>query len=192
MTYQKTYQQRARFIRRLMIEGIVAVAGLGMLTAMPVVAYELVSPWQVAQGVLYSSSPGRFAISFPTTPEITTEDDDIDGDPVEIKTFRTATTTSQYMVMYTDLPTTFLSQGTEDVLDALRDYSFEDIDIEALLASEINVQLGGHPGRRYRYSQGDGTIDIRLYLVDERAYLLLAVDNNETNVDRFISSFALR
>ena len=68
----------------------------------------------------------------------------------------------------------------------------EDIDIEALLASEINVQLGGHPGRRYRYSQGDGTIDIRLYLVDERAYLLLAVDNNETNVDRFISSFALR
>lgn len=42
----------------------------------------------------------------------------------------------------------------------------------------------------YRYGDGDGTIDIRLYLADARAYLLVAVD--QTQVARFVSSFALR
>ena len=55
----------------------------------------------------------------------------------------------------------------------------------------MDVTLAGHPGRRYRFSHEQVTLDMRLYLVDERAYLLLAVDDNETEVDRFISSFAL-
>lgn len=189
----KIKQSKIRFIQRLTIEGIIAVSGLGLLLMMPVVAYEPVAPWQIAQGVLYSSLTGRFAIAFPTPPDVTTEDDDIEGDPVEINIFESSTTTTQYMVAYADLPTAFLEQGATVVLDELRDYSFEDIhNLEAILESEVDVQLSGYPGRRYRYSDDDGTLDMRLYLVNERAYLVTAVDNNETAVERFISSFALR
>lgn len=185
-------QRRGRFIGRLIAEGIVAIVGMGLLQAMPVDAYEPVAPWQLAQGTLYSSSAGRFAVAFPSMPEVTAEDDDIEGDPVTIHSFEAFTTTSQYMVAYADLPASFLSQEVGVVLDELRDYSLDDIGLEALMASEVDVRLSNNPGRRYRYSDDDGTIDIRLYLVDERAYLLVAVDHNETRVDRFVSSFALR
>ncbi|EKV02694.1 hypothetical protein Lepto7375DRAFT_4956 [Leptolyngbya sp. PCC 7375] len=184
---------RSRLIRRLMMESVIALSAIGavgMLPGMPVAAFEPVAPWQLAQGSLYSSSPGRFEIAFPTPPDVTTEDDDIEGDPVEVHIFETSSSNSQYMVAYSDLPTTFLSQGSEVVLNHLRD-SFEDINPEVLKAVEVNVQLGGHPGRRYRYSHDEGTIDMRFYLVNERAYLLFAIDDNETDVDRFISSFAL-
>lgn len=100
----KTKQSKTRFIQRLTIEGIVAVAGLGLLPMMPVVAYEPVAPWQIAQGSLYSSSTGRFEIAFPTPPDVTSEDDDIEGDPLEIHVFESGTTTTQYMVAYADLP----------------------------------------------------------------------------------------
>ncbi|MBE9065206.1 hypothetical protein IQ260_00885 [Leptolyngbya cf. ectocarpi LEGE 11479] len=186
----RTNQRKA--IRRLMVEGIVVVAGLGLWPTMPAVAYEPVAPWQLAQGSVYSSSAGRFEIAFPTPPEVTTEDDDIEGDPVEIHLFESFTTTSQYMVAYADLPPAFLSQGATSVLDQLRDSTFDDIDIDALMASEVDVQLSNYPGRRYRYSDNDGAIDMRLYLANERAYVLVAVDSNETDVDRFISSFVLR
>ena len=188
-----TRQRTSLVIRRLAMETLIAlstVGALGMLPEAPAMAYEPVAPWQLAQGSLYSSPAGQFEVAFPTPPEVTTEDDDIEGEPIEIHVFETSNGTSQYMVAYSDLPATFLSQGTDTVLDDLRD-SFEDIDPEDLKAVEIDVQLGDYPGRRYRYSHDAGTIDMRLYLVDQRAYLLLAVDDNQTDVDRFISSFAL-
>ena len=185
-----TNQCSSQLIRRLMLESIVVVAGLGMLPTTPAIAYEPVAPWQVAQSSLYSSAAGRFEIAFPTPPEMTVEDDDVEGEPIEIHVFERADNTGQYMVAYSDLPAAFLEQGADNVLDYLRD-SFEDLDPDDLRALEVDVTLAGHPGRRYRFSHEQVTLDMRLYLVDERAYLLLAVDDNETEVDRFISSFAL-
>ena len=188
-------QRRTRFIHRLTVECVVALSAVGiaggMLPGMSVQAYEPVAPWQVAQSSLYSSSLGRFEIAFPASPDITTEADDIEGEPIEIHIFESSTgNIGQYMVAYSDLPANVINQGPDVVLDNLRD-SFEDIDPAVLRAIEVDVQLGGHPGRRYRFDHSEGTIDIRLYLVNERTYMLLAVDDNETDVDRFISSFAL-
>ncbi len=73
----------------------------------------------------------------------------------------------------------------------VRDALLEDLDLEDLTELEADVQLNGHPGRRYRYSDGDGTLDLRLYLVDERMYWLIASDTDETSVNRFVSSFEL-
>ncbi|ESA38363.1 hypothetical protein N836_02355 [Leptolyngbya sp. Heron Island J] len=172
------------------MEGIVVVVGLGMLPTTPVMAYEPVAPWQVAQSSLYSSAAGRFEIAFPTPPELTVEDDDIEGEPIEIHLFERVDNTGQYMVAYSDLPAAFLDQGADTVLDYLRD-SFEDLNPDDLKALEVDVNLAGHPGRRYRWSHEQVTLDMRLYLVEERAYLLLAIDDDETDVNRFISSFAL-
>lgn len=182
-------------VTRAMVMGLAAIGTLVTLP-MPTVAsefsYEPVAPWQLAQGPIFSSAPGRFAIAFPETPVMESESDDIDGEPIEIYEFEVSTTTSEYIVAYTDLPAAFLSLGAEAVLNEIRDYILEDIGIEDLVELEVDVQLAEHLGRRYRYSDVDGTLDMRLYLVDERMYFVAAAAADETAVDRFISSFELR
>ncbi|MEM1238611.1 MAG: hypothetical protein AAGI45_02105 [Cyanobacteria bacterium P01_H01_bin.26] len=170
-----------------------ALGGLTLMPATPVAAYEpAVAPWQVvAQTSIFSSTTGRFTVAFSGEPSTSSEMDDIDGTPTEIHEFSWEDGGSTYAVVYADLPASFLSLGTDAVLDTLRDEVIEDWELDGLEQLEINVQLSGYPGRRYRYSSADNTLDLRLYLVDERAYLLVAQDRDETAVNRFISSFSL-
>ena len=155
-------------------------------------AYEpAVASLQVAQASGFSSASGRFAVAFPENPSISREMDDIDGDPIQLHEFSLETDDYSYTVLYADMPSAFLSLGTETVLDELRDALLEDLELEDLTELEADVQLNGHPGRRYRYSARDGTLDLRLYLVEERMYWVIAFDPDETSVNRFVSSFAL-
>lgn len=95
------------------------------------------------------------------------------------------------MVAYTDLPEAFLEQGPKVVLNAVRDAVMEDMGMSSLASLEIDFWLDDYPGRRYRYSDRDGTIDMRLYLVDERLYLIAGAAVDEATVNRFIDSFEL-
>ncbi|MDJ0532591.1 MAG: hypothetical protein QNJ70_08860 [Xenococcaceae cyanobacterium MO_207.B15] len=176
--------------QRLMI--LTALGGLTLAPALPVSAYEpAVAPWQVAQASGFSSASGRFAVAFTKNPSRSREMDDINGDPIEIYEFSVETNNYSYTVLYADMPSAFLSLGTETVLDKLRDALLKVLDLEDLTKLEVDVQLSGNPGRRYRYSDRDGTLDIRLYLVDERMYWVIASDTDETSVNRFVNSFAL-
>ncbi len=177
--------------QRLML--LTALGSLTLMPALPIPASEpAVAPWQVTQASDFSSASGRFAVAFPENPSVSSEMDDIDGDPIELHEFSAETDDYSYTVLYADMPSAFLSLGSETVLDELRDALLEDLDLEDLTELEADVQLAGHPGRRYRYSDGDGTLDIRLYLVDERMYWLIASDTDETSVNRFVNSFALQ
>ena len=72
--------------QQLMI--LTALGGLTLVPALPVPAYEPdVAPWQVAQASGFSSASGRFAVAFPENPSISSEMDDIDGDPIELHEF---------------------------------------------------------------------------------------------------------
>ena len=170
-----------------------ALGGLTLMPAPPVAAYEpAVAPWQVvAQTSIFSSMTGRFTVAFSGEPSTSSKMDDIDGATIEIHEFSWEDGGNTYAVVYTDLPASFLNLGADAVLDTLRDKVIEDWELDGLEQLEINVQLSGYPGRRYRYSDADNTLDLRLYLVDERAYLLAAQDRDETAVNRFISSFSL-
>ena len=95
------------------------------------------------------------------------------------------------MVAYTDLPTAFLNRGSEAVLDTVRDALMEDMGIEGVASLERLISLETYPGRRYRYSDRDGTFDMRLYLVDERIYLVASAAVSTAVVDRFMGSFEL-
>lgn len=171
---------------------LVVLGSIAVLPVVRAVAYEPVAPWQLAKGTVFSSSAGRFDVAFPRPPRERILNDELAGEPVDVYQFQSLSTTSRYIVAYADLPDVFLSLGAETVLDELRDHLFADSGIDVVLASEVNAQLSNHPGRRYRYSDDDGTVDMRLYLVDGRIYLLVANDGDATNVDRFISSFVLR
>ncbi|MEL7315506.1 MAG: hypothetical protein AAFN08_11175, partial [Cyanobacteria bacterium J06559_3] len=137
------------------------------------------------------SSTGRFAAAFPIEPTVTREADDIDGEPIEIHEFNAQTTDSTYLVAYTDLPEAFLNQGSEVVLNTVRDSLIEDMGLEGLTSLEQTISLNDYPGRQYRYSDRDSAFDMRLYLVDERIYLVAGTGANEAIVDRFMGSFEL-
>ncbi|MDJ0690772.1 MAG: hypothetical protein QNJ41_19975 [Xenococcaceae cyanobacterium MO_188.B32] len=171
---------------------LTTLGGLTLAPALPVSAYEpIVCPWQVAQASGFSSASGRFAVAFPENPSISSEMDDINGDLIELYEFSVETDDYSYAVLYADMPSAFLRLGTETVLNKLRDALLEDLDLEDLTELEVDVQLSGYPGRRYSYSDRNGTLDIRLYLVDERMYWVIASDTDETSVNRFVNSFAL-
>ncbi|NER83473.1 MAG: hypothetical protein F6K42_28760, partial [Leptolyngbya sp. SIO1D8] len=156
-------------------------------------AYDAEASLTLAQTLdpLFTSSTGRFAIAFPDEPEISRETDEIGGDPIEIHEFLSGSSENSYMVAYADLPAAFLSQGTEDVLNQVRDLVMESLDWEGLTELEMETSMDGHPGRSYRYSGDDFTLDMRLYLVGERMYLLTGIDVDETAVNQFMGSFEL-
>ncbi|MEO0456275.1 MAG: hypothetical protein AAF152_06775 [Cyanobacteria bacterium P01_A01_bin.114] len=174
-----------------------------VLPQLPVRATPLGEPIQLTQAQMaqvqwpvFTSSTGRFAVELPQPPEMVTETDEIDGEPIEIYQFDSKTDTSSYTVVYSDLPASYLSKGAEVVLDEIRDYVLEDMADEAelnvaLAASETGVQLGRYPGRQYQYSGGDFTVNMRLYLVGERMYLIAGADVEAAQLNQFVNSFEL-
>ena len=180
--------------QRFMLLGVTALGGFVTVpTTLPAAAYEPLAPQQLAQTLesVFTSSAGRFAIAFPDDPIISSETDDIDGTPVEIYEFSSENIGSSYTVAYADLPETFLSLGPEMVLDEVRDMLLEDMDLGDFSDLEMNTSMNGHPGRSYRYSNSDFTLDMRLYLVGERMYLVAGADVEEAAVDQFMRSFEL-
>ena len=54
------------------------------------------------------------------------------------------------------------------MLNVMRDDLLSDLELEFLASLEADVRLAEHPGRQYRLSGDEGTLDMRLYLVNER------------------------
>ena len=54
------------------------------------------------------------------------------------------------------------------MLNEMRDDLLSDLELEFLASLEADVRLAEHPGRQYRLSGDEGTLDMRLYLVNER------------------------
>lgn len=75
--------------QRLIILGITGLGGLVMAVNLPVAAQKTFTPQQFTQSQwpLIASSTGRFAVTFPTQPNVTHEIDGIEGAPIEIHEF---------------------------------------------------------------------------------------------------------
>ena len=66
-----------------------------------------------------------------------------------------------------------------------------DFNLSDLVATGTNSRLASHPGKIFRLSSDEMTLDARFYLVDRRMYLLLGVSDEAQAVERFIQSFNL-
>lgn len=148
-----------------------------------------------AQWSSFTSETGRFAVTMPNQPTMTTDTDEIEGEPIEIYEFAAKTDTSSYSIFYTDLPAAYVSRGTETVLNGIRDRMIDGMAdaslANALKASEVAVQLGSHPGRQYVYNNAFFAVDMRLYLAGERVYLVVGTDMETAAIDQFMDSFEL-
>jgi hypothetical protein len=105
-----------------------------------------------------------------------------------------------FMVMYNDYPPTLMNSGMDR---AIIDNHFNESIDEAVsnsqgkLTAMKNVQLEGYPGRSIMcdIDKGTRTIVMNIYLVKNRAYMVVVSTNKNANeqvaIDRFFKSFRL-
>ena len=152
-------------------------------------------PLAQAQWSTFTSESGGFAVAMPNQPVLTTDTDEIEGESIEIYEFTSETDSSSYTIFYIDLPASYVSRGVETVLNGVRDRMMDGMENDALSnalkASEVAVQLDRYPGRRYVYRHEYFTLDMRLYLVGDRVYLVAGTDVEAAAVSQFMSSFEL-
>jgi hypothetical protein len=99
-----------------------------------------------------------------------------------------------FMAAYTDFPKQ-VKVDIDGFLDGVRDGFIKEVG--GKLASESPLSLEGHPGREIKAHIFRGQLYLRLFLVDDRMYMLSVMNMNEAaelekeTVDKFFSSFKL-
>lgn len=137
----------------------------------------------------FSPSGGNFAISFPGTPskKTTTEDDG-----AVAQTFTIGGDSGYYLVSYLDIPKTDVATPAQvqKFLDFVPEAFVKDLD--AKLLGMQRISLDGYPGEEFSFTYkntiaGKG----RMYVVGQRAYMVMAVTTEEDNANKFFGSFRL-
>ncbi|OPY04503.1 MAG: hypothetical protein A4E67_02350 [Syntrophaceae bacterium PtaB.Bin038] len=152
------------------------------------------SPWKD-----FHSMEGGFSVSMPGTPVERRQAYQTQAGPVEAHFFTVEADRGSlvYMVVYGDYPEALMATGDREMLlDAARDGAVGNI--QGTLLSERAVSIGGHPGRELQVLSSDGrlALKMRIYLVNNRQYQVVAVTPKETRStadrDRFLDSFRLK
>lgn len=98
-----------------------------------------------------------------------------------------------YMVNYTEYPDTLISSEKTEILD---DFFRNSIDgavknVRGELLSEKIIQIGKYPGRDIKIDFRDGMAFIRMkiYLVNNKMYLLQTITQNKRDFNKSITKF---
>ncbi|MDY7014735.1 MAG: hypothetical protein SVX43_14250 [Cyanobacteriota bacterium] len=144
----------------------------------------------------FTSTRGGFAISLPGTPIEDIAPADPDLGTLEIGSYVWESEASQiaYGVFYKVLPSAPSPEQVAEFLDRFRDDFVAEGVLDGELLNERPLDLDRYTGREISVEGAEGYIKARVYLVDERLYLLVAIAPNPTDFpgDRFLNSFQLR
>ncbi|HEY9851328.1 MAG TPA: hypothetical protein V6D28_17800 [Leptolyngbyaceae cyanobacterium] len=138
----------------------------------------------------FLSTSGRFAVSMPGQPkeEIATADDGSLDYSFSLRLPRGA-----YFIHYTDIPKA--NEMESEKLQALLDRVPADFvsGAQATLKEDPrNVEINGYPGKEFYFTLKTGLPGVgRVYMVQERLYLLLAMTNQSEDTQKFVNSFRL-
>ena len=144
----------------------------------------------------YSSQEGRLAVDFPGTPQQAKQ-------PMQTKVgtlvariaMQSPSNNVFYGVLYLDYPKSTLEKySADDLLDGSRDSAVKRVK-GGRLVGEDKISLAGNPGRQFKVdAPGDVHMTVRVYLVMNRLYWLIAsVKDADKDADpkRFFDSFKL-
>lgn len=144
------------------------------------------------------SKEGGFSVSMPGTPAEKRQAFQTAAGPVEAHFFTVEADGggTVYMVVYGDYPEALTATSDREMLlDAARDGAVGNI--RGTLLGERRISMGSHPGRELQVLSSDGrlALQMRIYIVNNRQYQVVAVTPKETRStadrDRFLDSFRL-
>ncbi|HUB52027.1 MAG TPA: hypothetical protein VL986_07765 [Terracidiphilus sp.] len=142
----------------------------------------------------YSSTDGRFSVSFPKG-EIKTNTDPIpfkDGTKGTMYEFTVELDGGNvaYIVMYNDYPPDKANDGSDAVLARTRDGAVG----SKTLVSDMAINLNGVPGREFTTKDDKWNYTVRQFLKGYRLYQLIVVcdsDHPATQTSEFMDSFKI-
>jgi hypothetical protein len=152
-----------------------------------------------AQGEWKTFSPdaGHFAVQMPGTPTEFKKTVEAPGGAVEVLVYELAVpgTEGKFAVSYFDIPEASAKPGTEDKrLDNARDGAIASS--KGKLKREKSLLLDTYPGREITIEiEGKGLVAVRLYVVRNRLYQVMAVGPSDLvtsqDAQKFLGSFRL-
>src|SRR5205823_287785 len=122
----------------------------------------------------FTSKEGGFSVSFPGTPQASTQKVDTALGAIEIHLLVVGRGEDEaYVVSYNDYPAD-ATKDPDTVLTGAQKGALTNMKAE--LKSEKKITLSGHPGREYTGSGENGTqVNGRVYLVENRLYQMIAL-----------------
>ncbi len=144
----------------------------------------------------FESEDGRFSVSFPGTPEEQVESVTTAIGTIETQFFVVTQKDMAYSVNLADYPPEVIAaEDIQQMLDGARDGAVSNVNGELL--EEKELVLNGHPGREFKVKVEDEDIVVRarIYLVNERLYVVQALSTerlaSSEDIEKFLDSFQL-
>ncbi|MFB2895904.1 hypothetical protein ACE1CI_23590 [Aerosakkonemataceae cyanobacterium BLCC-F50] len=137
----------------------------------------------------FSSEKGRFAVSMPGTPK---EETETNQDGSTEHSFSLISDDSAFLIHYSDIPD--IENLSKEEITTLLDKAPNDFakDAKAKLINAQTVSLDGHPGKEFELKLKEGINGKgRVYLVNQRLYIVLAMAAKPENQQIFLDSFRL-
>ena len=162
-----------------------------ILGFMSLVVWALPQP----QWKTYSSTDGRFAVTVPDEPRLSTiTTDTVNGKVLTHIVSATDKDLNEYMVSWTAYNRDVESKGSDKTLDRMRDALIEAKN--GKLLNESTVSLMNHAGRAVTFVDGDGrTVNVRFYFIGNRAFQVMAESRSATTLpdaEKFFQSFSVQ
>ncbi|NER38438.1 MAG: hypothetical protein F6J93_31550 [Oscillatoria sp. SIO1A7] len=185
-------------LRILAIAALLASLGLGL--SLPMAPSQAVSKdtnssfiqlsesnWQG-----YTSSKGQYQVQIPGQPEQERNSQNVGEETLSVEEIKFEDEDGAYGVVYMELPTAYIrDSNSTDILDEMSDMFLAGMQLQQLKDIEETINLDGYPGREYRLSEEEGSLVLRLYLVEKKMYFLFAASPTAASVNKFIDSFEL-
>lgn len=180
-----------RKLAMLTLPGLLLFAATSVLSQVPP------PPAQVpvtTQLVPYTSTDGRFSVSFPGgAPKQDTQQVSLQGGGSStLYEFwvEAGDGNISYMVMYNDYPANYANDGADAILARTRDGAIKG----KTLVSDMAINLNGVPGREFTAKDDTWNFTVRQFLQGKRLYQLIVVSKPEypaTQTSEFLSSFKI-
>jgi hypothetical protein len=155
------------------------------------------NPAQAAPAQKFQSFQGTgFAIQMPGTPKMETATVPIGQDKSPMTTYTAHVSAKMgYAVMVLEMPVSFdpKSKMAQDLLNRMEKDSGKML--RSKIVAKQSFTLSGNPGRELTLSDPEGFGKTRIFLVQNRLYMLIAGGEsgqaNKQNIDNFLRSFKL-
>lgn len=141
----------------------------------------------------FVSEEGGFSVDLPMAPVFTPQQVEYQGtllDWWQYVGYNLYAPQDRYGFAYTDLPDGLATDDADALLENVAILVLSELSAPNLATNGTAISLDGMPGREYSLTKPSGqTYVLRLFLVDQRLYGLLATSESLDNLDRFLSSF---
>lgn len=185
-------------LRILAIAALLTSLGLGL--SLPIAPSQAVSKdtssslLQLSQSNWqgYTSNRGQFKVQMPGQPQEEKNSQNFGSETLSVEEITFEDDNGAYGVVYMELPNEYINEtDSNGILDEMSDMFLGGMQLPQLKNLEETIDIGGYPGREYRLSETEGSLVVRLYLVEKNFYFLFGASPTETTVNRFIDSFEL-